>query len=315
MNYKKIKDFNLDERIDGFYMIKDIEVRTANNGNKFLDLTLTDNSGDINAKVWDYKEEDDNYAQNNIIKIRGDISEWQGKKQLKILKIRNKNENDEVNIDEFVQSAPIKSEDMYETVVNYIDSIKDEDIKKLTSYIVDENKERLLYYPAAKKNHHSIRGGLLYHIVRMLSTGENLSNIYEFINKDLLYAGIILHDMAKLEEMDSNELGIVSEYTREGKLLGHLIQGIKNISRVSEKLGINKEVSLLIEHMILSHHYYPDYGSPKKPLIPEAELLHHIDTIDATMYDMEKALKEVEGTEFTERIWSLDKRSIYKSNL
>ena len=315
MDYKKIRDFNLDERIDGFFMIKDIEVRTANNGNKFLDLTLTDNSGDINAKVWDYKEEDDTYNQNDIIKIRGDISEWQGKKQLKIIKIRGKIEDDDVNIEEFVQSAPLRSEDMYKTIINYIDGMENDHIKKLTYHIVVENKDKLLYYPAAKKNHHSIRGGLLYHIVRMLNTGESLSDIYEFVNRDLLYAGIILHDMSKIDEMDSNELGIVSEYTREGKLLGHLIQGIKNISRVSEKLGIDKEISLLIEHMILSHHYYPDYGSPKKPMIPEAELLHHIDTIDATMYDMEKALKGVEESEFTERVWSLDKRSIYKNNI
>lgn len=314
MNYKKIKEFNLDERIDGFFMIKDIEVRVATNGNKFIDITLTDDSGDINAKVWDYKGEDDYYTQSSIIKIRGDISEWQGKKQLKIIKIRKTNEDDDVKIEDFVQSAPLDSEYMYETIIEYIEKMKDEDIKKLTLYMFSEHKEKLLYYPAAKKNHHSIRGGLLYHVFRMLKTGESLATIYEFVNRDLLYAGIILHDMAKLEEMDSNELGIVSEYTREGQLLGHLIQGIKNISRTSEKLDIDPEKSLLIEHMILSHHYYPDYGSPKKPMIPEGELLHHIDTIDARLYDMEKALKEVDESEFTERIWSLDRRMIYKSS-
>lgn len=315
MEYKKIKDFNIDERIDGFFMIKDIEIKTASNGNKFLDIIITDNTGDVNAKVWDYKGEDDCYVQNSIIKIRGDISEWKGKKQLKIIKIRNINEDDEVQIEEFVQTAPLNAQDMYDTVISYIDSMSNEDIKRLTHSIVTENKEKLLYYPAAKKNHHSIKSGLLYHIVRMLSAGKELSNIYEFINKDLLFAGIILHDMAKLEEMNSNELGIVTEYTREGQLLGHLIQGIKNISRVSEKLEIDPEISLLIEHMILSHHYHPEYGSPKKPMIPEGELLHYIDTIDATMYDMEKSLKEVESNEFTEPIWTLDRRRVYKCSL
>ncbi len=315
MNYKKIEDFNIDERIDGFFMIKDIEVKTASNGNRFLDITLADNTGEVNAKVWDYRGEDEEYVQNNIIKIRADISEWQGKKQLKIIKIRNQNEEDDVNIEDFVQSAPLASEDMYETIVGYIDSMENEEIKRLTEYIVNENKEKLLYYPAAKKNHHSIRGGLLYHIFRMLKTGESLASIYEFVNRDLLYAGIILHDMAKIEEMDSNELGIVSEYTTEGQLLGHLIQGIKNISKTSEKLGVSNEVSLLLEHMILSHHYYPEYGSPKKPMIPEAQLLHYIDTIDANMYDMDKALKEVDDTEFTGSIWTLDRRRLYKSSL
>lgn len=314
MNYKKIEDFNIDERIDGFFMIKAIEVKTATNGNRFLDITLTDNTGDINAKVWDYRGQDDEYSQNSIIKIRGDISEWQGKKQLKIIKIRNQNEEDEVNVEDFVQSAPIASDDMYETIMSYINAMENDDIKRLTEYIVTENKDKLLYYPAAKSNHHSIRSGLLYHILRMLKTGESLADIYEFINRDLLYAGIILHDMSKIEEMDSNELGIVSEYTMEGQLLGHLIQGIKNISKVSEEIGVSKEVSLLIEHMILSHHYYPEYGSPKKPMIPEGQLLHYIDTIDANMYDMDKALNQIEETEFTGPIWTLDRRRLYKSS-
>lgn len=314
MNYKKIEDFNIEERIDGFFMIKDIEIRTSTNGNRFLDITLTDNTGDVNAKLWDFRGEDEEYQQNSIIKIRGDISQWQGKKQVKILKIRNKEANDDVNIEDFVQAAPLAGEDMYETILDYINNMKNEDIKRLTEYIVNENKNQLLFYPAAKKNHHSIRSGLLYHILRMLKTGESLADIYDFINRDLLYAGIILHDMAKIQEMNSNELGIVSEYTTEGQLLGHLIQGIKNISKVSEKLGIDNEVSLLIEHMILSHHYYPEYGSPKKPMIPEGQLLHYIDTIDANMYDMDKALKEVEDKEFTGPIWTLDKRRLYKSS-
>ena len=315
MDYTKIKDFNIDERIDGLFMIKSIEVKIASNAKRFLDITLTDNTGEINAKVFDYRGEDDEYVQNTIIKIRGDVSEWQGRKQLKIIKIRNQNEEDRVNIEDFVQSAPISSNDMYETIVSYIDKMENEDIKRLTKRIVDENKEKLLYYPAAKSNHHSIRSGLLYHVLRMLKMGESFADVYDFINRDLLYAGIILHDMAKIEEMNSNEFGIVSEYTMEGQLLGHLIQGIKNISKVSEELEISKEISLLIEHMILSHHYYPEYGSPKKPMIPEGQLLHYIDTIDANMYDMDKALKDVEETEFTGPVWTLDKRRLYKSSL
>lgn len=315
MDYTKIKDFNIDQRIDGLFMIKSIEVKIASNAKRFLDITLTDNTGEINAKVFDYRGEDDEYVQNTIIKIRGDVSEWQGRKQLKIIKIRNQNEEDRVNIEDFVQSAPISSNDMYETIVSYINKMENEDIKRLIKHIVDENKEKLLYYPAAKSNHHSIRSGLLYHVLRMLKMGESFADVYDFINRDLLYAGIILHDMAKIEEMNSNEFGIVSEYTMEGQLLGHLIQGIKNISKVSEELEISKEISLLIEHMILSHHYYPEYGSPKKPMIPEGQLLHYIDTIDANMYDMDKALKEVEETEFTGPIWTLDKRRLYKSSL
>lgn len=312
---KKIADFEVEDRIEGFFMIRSIEVKTSTNGNKFLDITLADNSGDINAKVWDFRDEEDKYKSNSIIKIKADVSEWQGKKQLKIMKLRNTDEADDLKIEDFVQSAPIASEELYEMILSYVDQMKNSDIEKLTRHILTENKTEFLYYPAAKSNHHAIRSGLMYHILRMLQTGEAMAKIYDFINSDLLFAGIILHDMSKLEEMNSNELGIVSEYTKEGNMLGHLIQGIKNISRVSEKLDIDPEVSLMIEHMILSHHYHPEYGSPKKPMFPEAELLHYIDTIDAKMYDMEKALSDVEQEEFTAPVWTLDKRRLYKSTI
>lgn len=315
MDLKKIMDFEIEDRIDGFFMIRSIEVKTSTNGNKFLDITLTDSTGDINAKVWDYRDEEDKYKANSIIKIRADVSEWQGKKQLKIMKIRNTEQADEVQIEDFVQSAPIASEKLYDMILSYVDQIENKDIEKLTRHMLAVNKEEFMYYPAAKSNHHAIRSGLMYHILRMLQTGDAMAKIYDFVNRDLLFAGIILHDMSKLEEMNSNELGIVSEYTKEGNLLGHLIQGIKNISRVSEELSIDPEVSLMIEHMILSHHYHPEYGSPKKPMIPEGELLHYIDTVDAKMYDMEKVLKEVEAEEFTAPVWTLDKRRLYKSTL
>jgi 3'-5' exoribonuclease len=115
-----------------------------------------------------------------------------------------------------------------------------------------------------------------------------------------------------MEEMDSSELGIVSDYTVEGTLLGHIIQGIKNLEVVGQRVGADKEVVMLLQHMILSHHYEPEYGSPVKPMIPEAEVLHYLDIIDARMYDMNRVTKEINGGTFSERLWSLENRRIYK---
>lgn len=316
MNSKKIAEFNVNERIEGFYLIKEIEAKTASNGNSFLDIKLSDNTGDINAKLWDCKEEDIfNYSKNSIVKIRGDVSEWQGKKQIRIALIRLATDSDKINLAEYIQTAPYEPEDMYKQLQYYIRKIENEDIKKVVIDIIEEYKDKLFFYPAAKQNHHSIRSGLLYHIMRMLMTAERLIEVYTNINKDLLYAGIILHDIAKIDEMDANELGIVSEYTVEGQLLGHIIQGIKIIDNVSRRLGINRETSILLQHMLLSHHYEPEFGSPKKPMIPEGELLHYIDIIDARMYDMEKALSSVGTKEFTDKIWILDNRKLFKSTL
>ncbi len=316
MGSKKIAEFNVNERIEGYYLIKEIEVKTASNGNNFLDIKLGDNTGDINAKLWDCKEDDIlGYAKDNIVKIRGDVSEWQGKKQVKVALMRLAKDTDNINLEDYIQTAPYESDYMYKQLINYIDKIENEEISKLVTEIVNMYKDKLLFYPAAKQNHHAVRSGLLYHIMRMLMTAERLTEVYSNINRDLLYAGIILHDIAKIDEMSANQLGIVSDYTVEGQLLGHIIQGIKTIDAVAARLGVNREISVLLQHMLLSHHYEPEFGSPKKPMIPEGELLHYIDIIDARMYDMEKALSSIEANEFTDKIWILDNRRLYKSEL
>jgi len=222
-------------------------------------------------------------------------------------------EEDGIKIEDYIPSAPYSGEYLFNEVMKYIDRIKNEDLYQIVTYLVEMKKAKLLIYPAAMKNHHSIRSGLLYHIVRMLYAGDKLSDIYNIVNKELLFAGIILHDIAKIEEYDANELGIVSDYNAEGQLLGHIIQGITMIDNAANYLGIDSEIAMLLKHMILTHHYEPEYGSPKKPMIPEAEMLHYLDVLDARMYDMEKALSRVEPAGFSERIWSLDNRKIYKS--
>lgn len=169
-----------------------------------------------------------------------------------------------------------------------------------------------MYYPAAQKNHHAQLAGLLYHVKRMLMNGDKMCEVYTKLNADLIAAGVILHDIEKLNEIESNELGISTGYSFEGQMLGHLIQGIKTIDKLAEEVGMPKEQAIMLEHMILSHHYEPEFGSPKKPLFPEAEILHYLDIIDARMFDMEDAVKGVQPGEFSDRVWTLDNRKIYK---
>ena len=95
-------------------------------------------------------------------------------------------------------------------------------------------------------------------------------------------------------------------------MLGHLVQGVKYVDRLAEELGIDKEKAIMLEHMILTHHYEPEFGSPKKPLFPEAELLHYLDMMDAKMFDMEAALAATKPGEFSDRVWTLDNRKLYK---
>ena len=317
VNNISISDFEPGAKIEGYYMIRAVDTKTTNSNNKkYLDFNLCDKTGEINAKLWEVPAlSEDKYKGNTVVKIKGSILSWQGALQLKIERIRNINDEDKINVEDFVQAAPLKPEFMYDEILGYINNMEDKDIKDIVKYIFEENKEKLQYYPAAKRNHHAIRSGLLFHVMTMIHMAEKLSEIYTFLNKDLLYAGVILHDMSKIEEMNSNDFGIVDEYTVEGQLLGHITQGVKKIEVVAEKLGTDKEVSMLLQHLVLSHHYEPEYGSPVKPMIAEAEMLHYLDIVDARMYDIKKVLKDTEKGNFSERLWSLENRRIYNPKL
>lgn len=318
MNNKPISSFAVGEDIQKFFLLRAYNLKTSSNNKKYLDLELADSTGEINAKLWDMNEDQvDAYKPGDIVKIRGTVTLWQSTLQLKIVKMRpvldEDYENGELEIDSIIPTAPIKAEVMMKELDAYVFAMKNEEIQKVVLAIIDMRREKLMTYPAAKKNHHAIRSGLLYHIIRMLRTGERLCDVYPNLNRDLVYAGIILHDMEKINEMSADELGIVSDYTAEGQLLGHLMMGIKLIDQVAKSLNVNPEISLVLQHMILTHHYEPEFGSPKKPMIPEAEMLHYIDMIDARMYDMEKALAGVEPGTTTDPIFAMDRRRLYKT--
>ncbi|MDR1028389.1 MAG: HD domain-containing protein, partial [Clostridiales Family XIII bacterium] len=190
--------------------------------------------------------------------------------------------------------------------------ISDPHFSGLAKRLLTDNKERLMYWPAAAKNHHAEYAGLLYHVKRMLMMAERFCEVYTNLSKDLLVTGVLIHDMEKLNEMNADTNGVVSEYTFEGILLGHLIQGIVSVDRLSEELAIPHEKKIMLEHMVLSHHYEPEYGSPKRPLFPEAEALHYLDMIDSKMFDMEEAMFGAEPGAFSDRIWTLDNRRVYR---
>jgi len=201
---------------------------------------------------------------------------------------------------------------MYRFLTDKAAEMQDVDLKKLCLRVLEDQREKLMYYPAASKNHHAELAGLLYHMKRMLMTAERICEVYRNLNRDLVVAGVIIHDIEKLNEIEADTLGMASGYSFEGQLLGHLVQGIKSIDRLAEELGIGTEKTIMLEHMILSHHYEPDFGSPKKPLFPEAEILHYLDMIDARMYDMQEALDATFPGEFSDRVWTMDNRKLYK---
>lgn len=316
MKEKYIGLLNTDEEIQDFFLVKNIAVKLGSNKKQYLDLLLGDNTGEITAKKWDVADTElpalAEIKTGEIVKVKAQVTEWNGLKQLRIMKIRKSVGQDDVDLGDFIRTAPEKSEDMLAFLQDAVDQMEDDELKTLCTKILEDNRDRLLYYPAAVKNHHAERGGLLYHMKRMIAMALRYCEVYTILNSDLLVAGVIIHDIEKLNEILSDENGIASGYSFEGQLLGHLIQGIKTIDRLGEEVGMDKEKTVMLEHMILSHHYEPEFGSPKKPLFPEAEILHYLDIVDARMYDMEEALFSTKPGEFSEKVWTLDNRKLYR---
>ena len=312
-----IKDLKKDQELTEFFMAKTLMIKVGSNGKQYLDITLGDKTGEISAKKWDVSDSEyptlKAIPDKSIVKIKGLVTEWAGQLQLRIQRIRQADEADGQQMKDFVKDAPEEPQAMYDYIYQIAQSMKDRDLRELCLKLLTVNKDRLMYYPAAQKNHHAELGGLLYHMKRMLMTGECVCRIYTNLNRDLVCAGVIVHDIEKLNEIMAGPDGIATGYSFEGQLLGHIIQGVKTIDRLTLELGFPREKAIMLEHMILAHHYEPEFGSPKKPLFPEAEVLHYLDILDARMFDMEDALVSTEPGTFSERIWALDNRRIYKT--
>lgn len=294
---------------DGYLLVRQAQQRTSSNGSKYLDMTLCDISGEVNAKMWDGLTPPPDAAQ--VIRLRGMMQEYNGRPQLRVDKLRAVTEQDDVDMSALAPCAPQPASEMLDEILNRVDAFSDYEMKSLVLMRLEECGDKLSYYPAASKLHHAERGGLLHHTSTMLRAAAAICEIYPTLDADLLAAGVILHDLCKITEMESDEIGVVSDYTAQGMLIGHLVQGVAELDRCGRKLKVRPELLMMLEHMILSHHDLPEYGSPKPPMFPEAEVLHVLDLLDARMFEMNRELKNAPPGGFTERIWSLD-RKLYR---
>jgi 3'-5' exoribonuclease len=305
-----------DEEILDFFVVRMIAVKIGSNKKQYLDLLLADNSGEVTAKKWDVADTEllslNEIHEGDILKVKAMVTEWNGMKQLRVSRLRKAVDQDALDRSDFVKSAPEAPEGMFDYIMQAVNGIEDADLRKVASKLMADNREKLMYYPAAAKNHHAEMGGLLYHMKRMVMMGAKYCQVYSNLNESFVIAGVVAHDIEKLNEMTADEDGVVSEYSFEGQMLGHIIQGVKYVGRVAEELGVPREKSVMLEHMVLSHHYEPEFGSPKKPMFPEAEILHYLDIVDARMYDMESALAGTKPGEFSEKVRTLDNRRLYR---
>ena len=298
--------------VDCFLLVKASNKKTSSKGDDYLDMTLADKSGEINAKLWSYiPNVHGEYQPGDIVKVRGTVSQYNGAEQIRIEKIRHAAAADGVESSSLVKSAAYEGEEMFATLLDIAKGFKDAELRDIVCHLLTENKEKLLYWPAAFKLHHAMRGGLLMHTLSIVRLAQRVAEIYPFVDADLLLAGAMLHDIAKTTEFEITPSGLASGYTVKGNLIGHLAEGAMMIRDAANKLGITSETPLLLEHMVLSHHGEPEFGAAVRPAFIEAELLSELDMLDARMYEMQEATESAQNGEFTGRMWSMDNRKLY----
>lgn len=299
--------------VEAFCIIKTCDKKVSSKGDTYLDMTLSDKSGDINAKLWGYSAaEHGEYEADDLVKVRGTLSKYQGTDQLRIDKIRPVMPSDGVMLEDFVQSSVYSGIQMYDELLRIVSEFEDNTIKSITKTLLEQNKETLLYWPAAFKLHHAIRGGLLLHTLSIVRLCEGVCKVYPNVDRELLIAGAMLHDIAKTTEFEVSATGTASGYSVKGNLIGHLAEGAMMIRETAKSLGVDGETAMLLEHMVLSHHGDPEFGACTRPMFLEAILLSQLDMLDATVYEVNDAVSSIDKGEFSGRMWALDNRKIYK---
>ena len=306
---KLIVDLYPGDQIEGFYVLKTAQQKVTAAGKPFLNAVLSDCTGAIEAKCWDYAGPIGAADEGKIIKIRGTVSEFRGSPQLTIERLRMAEESDNYDISRLVPVAPIDFDAAFDMVEQMVGSIEDEHYRRICEELLRRKGDVLRNIPAAKSMHHSFLGGLLMHTSNMLRIADFLADLYsDTIDRSLLLAGTFLHDLSKAEEFTLSSLGLVTDYTVKGQLLGHLVLGACEVAEIAREQGMPEEKAVLLQHMLLSHHGQPEFGAAVIPQCAESELLSLIDLVDSRMEIYQEAMDETPVGTFSKRIFAIDKR-------
>lgn len=306
---KRILDMTPGDEIEGYYILKSANPKVAANGKPFLTGAISDRSGAVELKVWDYTGPLSAADEGKVVKVRGTVSEYRGTAQFVAGRIRLAAADDPVDASALVPTAPIDRAAAMEDLRRWVESITDPDYRAVADAMLAAHGDALSAIPAAKSVHHAFLGGLLMHTANMLKIADFLAGMYpETVDRSLLLAGTLLHDMAKEQEFVFSQLGLATDYSIKGQLLGHLVMGARDAAETAARLGIPEEKSVLLQHLILSHHGEPEFGAAVRPLCAEAELLSLIDSVDSRMEIYRETFDTMEPDTFSPRIFALEKK-------
>ncbi len=278
-----IEDIREGQEVASVFLLNDLRLGKTKNGKPFVGLRLQDRTGHMAGRVWDGAEDFfRSFSSGDVAWVRGMADSFQNQVQLKVVQARPL-AADQIDPAYFLPAAPVDPEIMFEELLALVASMADQHLRGLMEDILGDEDFASSFKraPAAKQFHHAYLGGLLEHTLSVTRTASVIAPLYPFLNRDLLIAGAILHDLGKVREFD---LGLSGDYTDEGRLLGHLIIGVEMLDRqLNARSDFPPELALLLKHLVVSHHGEYDMGSPKRPKILEALALHHLDDLDAKM--------------------------------
>ena len=274
----EIKDRDL---VEAVFLVKEKIVAMAKNGKPYLTLKLMDKTGEVDAKVWDNADQVGSlFDRNDFLAVKGKASVYLGKMQLIVSELKRVPE-ESVELADFLPETDSDIKAMVAELHALIASLKDPDLARLLRSFF-EDPELLAQYrtaPAAKGMHHVYLGGLLEHSLAVARLVDAMVPLYQGLNRDLLVAGALLHDIGKVREMTYLRC---FDYSDEGKLIGHITIGVEMLQeRIVRLPDFPAELAMLLKHMILSHHGQYEYGSPKRPKTIEATILNYLDDLDS----------------------------------
>ena len=311
-----LANFDEGKLFDGFFLVLAKQQRTTKSNKPYLNLILGDKTGQLEGRVWapDDPRIAKDFERGDIVKARGSASRFDDRLQMKIDQLR-KAEPKEVDKSDLLPSTTYDVAELWRQLQSFADSFTNPDLKLLLATILNDPllAEAYREAPAARQLHHAWLGGLLEHVVSLLTLADRVAPHYPILDRDLLLTGVILHDIGKVRELSWNT-GF--EYTVEGTLLGHIQMGAALAERTMDSLpNFPPKLKTLVLHMILSHHGKLEFGSPKLPMIPEALVLNFIDDLDAKMQavqgEFDKCIREGKGPdELTGKVWALDQRQL-----
>jgi 3'-5' exoribonuclease len=285
------RDLKDKESVTTSFLVKYSAVGVDKNGKPFMNLVFVDKSGEVEGKAWDRVEDYSGQAvKDAFVWVEGRVQTYQGRKQVVVSKM-NVLREDEVNFKDFVAESMLDADALYEQLLGFVATMKDPYYKALAEAVLRDDAEivdRVKRAPAAKSVHHAYKTGLLEHVVSITGILDGLAKHYgKYLDRDLLFLGGFFHDIGKLWELSYER---VTDYTMEGKLIGHLVMGVELVERKIQMLEAEEgrlpgkfpeEKKLLVKHVILAHHGLLEYGSPKRPKCLEALVVHMIDDLDS----------------------------------